>query len=192
MPKRSLIRIFNRILIRILPERISFRLRYIGLDNVIRYAFMQRILRINSHVPWPVHWSSAVIAPDKIVLKDRRPYPGYMPGQYIQAVNGIEFGSNVRLGPGVKIISASHDINDFAKHSPARPIRIGDNCWLSTNVVVLPGVQLGNHVVAAAGAVVTKDVADNRLVAGVPAVVIKELPPYQGDMNSVYTPALTP
>jgi hypothetical protein len=63
-------------------------IKIIGLKKIIHYLLFQRILRINSHVPWPVHWSSIVSCPERIERKYWRPYPGYMPGQYIQA-NGI-------------------------------------------------------------------------------------------------------
>jgi len=104
-----------------------------------------------------------------------------MPGQYIQAMNGIVIGKNVRMGPGVKIISANHDLMNFNVHTQSGPIEIGNNCWLSANSIILPGVKLGNHVVCAAGAVVTKSFPDNNcLIGGVPAVVIKQLNCYVG------------
>ena len=60
-----------------------------------------------------------------------------------------------------------------------RDPRTGDNCWLGANVVILPGVELGNHVVVAAGTVVTKSfLQDDILLAGVPAKVTKELDAY--------------
>jgi acetyltransferase-like isoleucine patch superfamily enzyme len=52
---------------------------------------------------------------------------------------------------------------------------IGNDVWIGANVVVLPGVTIGSHCVVAAGAVVTKDVPDHTLVAGVPAKVIKTI-----------------
>jgi acetyltransferase-like isoleucine patch superfamily enzyme len=107
------------------------------------------------------------------------PHAGFSPGCYIQANNGIRIGSNVLIGPGVKIISANHNLCDYSKWDSARPIEIGDNCWLSANCVLLPGVKLGDHVVVAAGAVVTKDAPDNCVVAGVPARVIRRLDPYR-------------
>jgi len=162
-------------------DRKKREMRYIGWRNVITYFFFQRILRINSHVPWPVHWTSIVSSPHKIKRKYWRPYPGYMPGQYIQAMNGIEIGNNVRMGPGVKLISASHNLNDFSKHDHSDPIFIGDNCWIAANAVILPGVRLGNHVVVAAGAVVTKNFRDNCLIGGVPAQIIRTLDCYEGD-----------
>jgi len=101
-----------------------------------------------------------------------------MPGQYIQAINGIVLGKNVRIGPGVKIISANHDMDDYDRHVPAAPIVIGDNCWMGANVVILPGVRLDQHVVVAAGAVVTSDFPRDCLIAGVPARVVRRLAPY--------------
>jgi acetyltransferase-like isoleucine patch superfamily enzyme len=55
------------------------------------------------------------------------------------------------------------------------PVIIGDNVWIGARSVVLPGVKIGNNVVVAAGAVVNKDVPDNCLVAGVPAVIKKRI-----------------
>jgi maltose O-acetyltransferase len=55
------------------------------------------------------------------------------------------------------------------------PVTIGNDVWIGGNCTILPGVTIGNNVVVAAGAVVTKDVPDNCLVAGVPAKVIRKL-----------------
>lgn len=57
----------------------------------------------------------------------------------------------------------------------AKPVTIGNDVWMGANVVVLPGVTIGDNVVIAAGAVVTKDVPSNTLVAGVPAKKIRDL-----------------
>lgn len=104
--------------------------------------------------------------------------PGRSPGCYIQASSGIIFGDNVTIAPGVKIISSNHDFCDYRKHIEAEPIRICDNCWLGTNCVILPSVQLGEHVIVGAGAAVTKSFPDNCLIGGVPAKLIKQIEPY--------------
>ena len=79
------------------------------------------------------------------------------------------------------ILNLNHDVNDYEAHVSSDPIIIGDFCWIGANAVVLPGVKLGQHVVVAAGAVVTKSfLQDNVLLAGVPAVVVKKLTPYKG------------
>lgn len=153
--------------------------RQLGAMRWLQFFLFQRILRINGHVPWPVHWSSIVTQPEKIEIDGLRPFLGFMPGMYVQAINGIKIGKNLRTGPGVKIISASHSLNGYSRHEYANPIEIGDNCWLAADVVVLPGVKLGDHVVAAAGAVITKSFSSNCLIGGVPAKIIKELPEYE-------------
>jgi len=162
-------------------KKLIQRVNYIGLKNTIIYFFFQRIIRINSHVPWPVHFSSIVFYPEKIKINHWRPYPGYMVGCYIQAINGIEIGKNVRIGPGIKIISANHDTQDFNKHLAEKPIKIGDNCWIGANSVILPGVELGDHTIVAAGAVVSKSFLEGDcIIGGVPAKVIKKIGKYVG------------
>ena len=58
---------------------------------------------------------------------------------------------------------------------PTRPVRIGANAWVSFDVCILPGVTIGRRCLVAAGAVVSKDVPDDTLVAGNPARVVREL-----------------
>lgn len=58
----------------------------------------------------------------------------------------------------------------------ATPVTIGNDVWIGGNVTILPGVNIGDKAVIAAGAVVTKDVPANTVAGGVPAKVIKELP----------------
>ena len=56
-----------------------------------------------------------------------------------------------------------------------REIRIDDDVWIGANAVITAGVHIGSHSVVAAGAVVTKDVPEYSVVAGVPAKVIKTI-----------------
>ena len=158
-----------------------WNIKYHGFKNTMIHFFFQRILRINSHVPWPVHWSSIVSNPEKIKRHLPTANLGYMPCCYIQATNGIEIGINVRIGPGVKIISANHNIYNFNEHVKEKPIKIGNNCWIGAGAIILPGVELGNHVIVAAGAVVTKSLKGGDCIVGVvPAKVIKKLEDYSG------------
>ena len=69
----------------------------------------------------------------------------------------------------MKISLANDSRRDSSKWDPAEPIRIGRRCWIGTNVVILPGVQLGDDIVVGAGAVVTKSFPSGSVVAGVPA-----------------------
>lgn len=142
-----------------------------------RQVFIQKFIGINRHVPWPVHWTSQIKAPSKIRKGSRM--PGLSLGCYLDGRNGIEIGDNTWIGPGVKIISMNHDVYDFTQYIAAKPIVIGDNCWIGSNAVILPEVELGNHTVVAAGAIVTKSfVGENQIIGGVPAKPIKKIEDY--------------
>jgi acetyltransferase-like isoleucine patch superfamily enzyme len=142
-----------------------------------RHVFIQKICGFNRHVPWPVHWTSQVKCPQKINKGSRM--PGLSLGCYLDGRNGISFGDNTWVGPGVKIISMNHESGDYNRYVYAEPIKIGKDCWIAANAIILPGVKLGDHTVVAAGAVVTQSFPDdNQLIGGVPAKLIKNLPPY--------------
>jgi acetyltransferase-like isoleucine patch superfamily enzyme len=74
----------------------------------------------------------------------------------------------------------NHNTSNYTHYVKTGPIIIGDNCWLGAGSVILPNIKLGNHVVVGANAVVTKSFLQNDIViAGIPAQIVKRLPPYQ-------------
>lgn len=84
----------------------------------------------------------------------------------------VRFGDNCMLGPGVHLYTATHPLNPTERNSGieyAKPIAIGGSA------VINPGVTIGNNVVIASGAVVTKDVPNNVVVGGNPAKIIKQI-----------------
>lgn len=103
-------------------------------------------------------------------------------GVYINARSSVNLGNDVTLSHGVKIISTGYDINHWISqnektHNDNTPIYINDHCWIGTNAIILPGVKItGEYVVIGAGAVVTKDITESKvIVAGVPAKIIKRI-----------------
>lgn len=91
----------------------------------------------------------------------------------------LRIGNRVRIGHDVSLLTISHAIGPEwlrSGASEASSIEIGDGAWLASRVTVLPKVRIGAGAVVAAGAVVTRDVAPNTLVAGVPARLIRNLP----------------
>ena len=82
---------------------------------------------------------------------------------------GLEIGENVSISPQVAILTAAHSVRDPGFRVELRRIAIGDNVFVGTRAVILPGVTLGRGSVVAAGAVVTADVAPLSVVAGIPA-----------------------
>lgn len=94
----------------------------------------------------------------------------------------ITIGNNVHITDGVKFITHDGGTLLFRKEVPdleiTKPIVVGDDVYIGNNVILLPGVTVGNKVVIGAGTVVTKDIPDNSLVVGVPAKVIKTTDEY--------------
>ena len=138
------------------------------------YLFLQKVLRINGKVPWPVHPTSRIVGWERI-KKGENCFPGVQLGNYIQANNGIVFGDNVRIGPNVGIISSNHDAGDFAEHTHERPLTIGSHVWIGMNVVVLPGVCIGDNSIIGAGSVVVQDIPANSLAVGNPCRVVRSI-----------------
>ncbi len=97
-------------------------------------------------------------------------------GCYFMDGGRINIGKNVFIGPFCGFYTASHPMKYEERNKGlerALPINIGDNCWFGANVSVLQGVTIGSGCVIAAGSVVTHDLPDNCVAAGVPAVVKK-------------------
>ncbi len=93
-------------------------------------------------------------------------------------ISSVTMGDNVWIGPNTLITSVGHPVTPKGRRQHlgiAKPVTIGNDVWIGGNCTILPGVTIGNNVVVAAGAVVSKDVPDNCIVGGVPAKVIKEV-----------------
>lgn len=84
----------------------------------------------------------------------------------------LEIGNNVTIAAESMIWSMQHDKSDLVFKTIGSKTSIGDYAWICTRSIILPGVKVGKYAVVAAGAVVTKDVADFEIVGGIPAKVI--------------------
>jgi maltose O-acetyltransferase len=94
-----------------------------------------------------------------------------------------KLGDRVGIADGTIFIAASEpaycrlsDIEGFSeRHTKYEPIIVGNDSWIGANVTIMPGVKIGQFCVIGAGAVVTKDVPDYSIAAGVPARVIGDV-----------------
>jgi maltose O-acetyltransferase len=92
--------------------------------------------------------------------------------------NEVRIGQHVMIGPGVQIYTAAHLLQAEPRNQGlevAKPVVIEDNVWIGGSAILLPGVRVGRNAVVGAGAVVSRDVPANTVVAGNPARVIREI-----------------
>ena len=99
----------------------------------------------------------------------------------------VTIGNDVMIGPNCALVTPVHPLRyqdrnmrlkpdgTFFDYEYAKPITIGDNCWLASNVTVCGGGHIGNGCVIGAGSVVTRDVPDNSFAAGNPCRVIRPI-----------------
>jgi len=94
-------------------------------------------------------------------------------GTFIDSKGGLTIGNAVGIGEFVRIFTHTHSESDHAERTYA-PVKICDYAKVYTGAMLFPGVTIGEQAIVAGGAVVTKDVPPNMVVAGVPARVIRE------------------
>ena len=106
-----------------------------------------------------------------------------------QDCNRIDIGSNVLIAPNVQFYTAGHPIElmdrltsnwsiesgEYFCQTYAKPIKIGNGCWIGGGVIVVPGVTIGEGCVIGAGSVVTKNIPANSLAVGNPCRVIRKI-----------------
>ena len=93
-------------------------------------------------------------------------------------IREVRIGDHCMIGPNTLITTVNHPLSPMKRRNHtgiAKPVIIGDDVWIGGNCTILPGVTIGNNVVVAAGAVVTKDIPDNCVVGGCPAKVIRTI-----------------
>ena len=99
----------------------------------------------------------------------------------------VTIGDDCNFGPNVTIVTPIHPMlpderkrikcadGQIRRLCYAKPVRIGNDCWFGANVVVCPGVTVGDNCVIGAGSVVTRDIPSNSFAAGNPCRVIREI-----------------
>ena len=94
---------------------------------------------------------------------------------HIWGEGGVRIGNQVMIGAGACITSRGHDytVTPMWDSSTTGPVTIGNDVWIGTNCVILPGVSIGDGAVIGAGSVVTRDVESGTIVAGIPARLVK-------------------
>lgn len=110
--------------------------------------------------PWNLSVAKNVVINQYVVLDCRR-YP-------------ITIDHNSDIGPYTHIWTLGHDPHHNNHEIKGGPVHIGHHVWVASGVTILPNLEIGNGAVVAASAVVTKTIPELKIVAGNPAVVIKD------------------
>jgi len=104
-------------------------------------------------------------------------------GTRIYSAGDLSIGANVIIAANCFIINYNHgfDLNTKIRFGDqplqVKPVKIGNNCWIGTKAVILPGVQIGDNCVIGACSLVSKSIPANSVVAGNPAALIKRWDP---------------
>lgn len=99
-------------------------------------------------------------------------------GQNARLQGDITIGDDCVMGPDVVIMATSHgydrvDLPIRLQGGHEKPIRIGNDVWIGTRAILLPGVELGDHCIVGAGSVVTKSFPPYSVLGGVPARLLR-------------------
>lgn len=166
----------------------------IGIQIPISRIFVNYAAKIifaqNFLCKYPVHYTSKIVCPANLVLegngKGTVSSLAVSGGCYLQAGNGIIIGEGTIWAPNVVIVSANHDLDNKNKSwNKGSPVKIGKNCWIGANSVILPHVTLGDNTIVGAGAVVTKSFPDGNItLVGNPA---RQTPPLHQGIDSPIT-----
>lgn len=97
----------------------------------------------------------------------------------------MSIGTDVTLAPGAIILAHDASTKNFLNYTKIGAVEIGDRVFIGANAVILPGNRIGNDVIIGAGAIVTKDIPDNTVVAGNPAKAICKTSEYINKISKI-------
>ncbi|MNC06531.1 Maltose O-acetyltransferase [compost metagenome] len=139
--------------------------------------WQRNFLRLEPPAPWPLSLTCKISNFKNITFHPDDLNNFQSPGTYFQNFSGhISIGRGSYIAPNVGIITANHNLNNLNEHEESKDVRIGEKCWIGMNSVILPGVELGDSTIVAAGSIVTKSFLQGGIViGGSPAKLIKEI-----------------
>lgn len=149
------------------------------LGSAIRMCFIRPLLNKSSRKCKKIYIGKHVkiVSPDKLILGNNISIHDYC---YLDCSGTITIGNDVSIAHDCSIISFNHTYNE--KNVPIKSqklkygaIKINNNCWLGCKVILLANVEISEHSIVAAGAVVTKSMPPHIICAGNPAKIIKSI-----------------
>lgn len=123
-----------------------------------------------------VSFQCRILDPARINVGQRSSIPNW---SVLDGRGGLDIGDDCLLGFENVILTSTHesasiDVSIRQQGMYAKKVTIGDDVWTGCRVVIVPGVTIGSHAIIGAGSVVTRDVPEWAVCAGVPARVIRD------------------
>ncbi len=90
----------------------------------------------------------------------------------------VRIGNNVMFGPNCSVITITHALDAQQRNEgimTAKPVTIGNNVWIASNVIILPGVTIGDNSIIGAGSIVTRSIPSDVLAVGSPCKVLRQI-----------------
>lgn len=113
-----------------------------------------------------VHWRLVAFCPEGVRIGSHSIIGN---DAFLDGREGIIIGHNVNIAAHVHVYTLEHDPQDPDFGVKGGPVEVGDRVFIGSRATILPNIRVANGAVVAAGAVVTRDVAENTIVGGVPA-----------------------
>lgn len=151
------------------------------IDKIFRWYYKQQVLNQEKELKHcgnniKLTTNVLVITPSNLSIGDNTLIADYTT---IFATHGVSIGKNCLISSGCGISSINHAFTSPERtqsgYEKCAPVTIGDNVWMGMNVVVLPGISIGNNSIIGAGSVVTKNVPNNEIWVGNPARFVKTI-----------------
>lgn len=152
-------------LLRILLELLPHPLRYLLFKGLFKRLGSNSMIDYQTYFRYP--WTIS-IGKGVSINRGCEVY-----GSMVAGNAHITIGDHCALAPGVRVLSASHDYRRLDLPDEAMSVTLGKYVWVGAGATILPGVNIGDGAVVAAGSVVTRDVAAYSVVAGNPARFLK-------------------
>lgn len=133
-------------------------------------------LKINGHIM--IMEGFHIRTPKGITIEDG---VSIGPKVLLDGRKGLTIGKSAVIAYEAIIWTLNHDYNDLNFCGKGAPVEIGEYAWICSRSIVLPGIKIGKGAIVASGAIVTKNVPDYAIVAGVPAKIVgqREIKDYQ-------------
>lgn len=139
-----------------------------GRSTIIR---LDKNAKLKTHSSFSIYYGGDIIVFENGILELGSGF--FNSNIKIRCKQSIKIGQNVAISHDVTIMDSDAHNVDYEGYQMTKPVVIGDNVWIGSRAIILKGVTVGNGAIIAAGSVVTKDVPAHSIVAGVPAIVIK-------------------